>query len=776
MTCTCQRCTKKARTIAIELKATKDAQGTSLEKTAYDGLVAKGRNLGSMKSGGGKKKRPRDLDEEFTSTPGRLSSKSKGSQRKTKIAGAKQEGMPHLMVSKTPLSDFPREIIGTVEIDRATVQDYLTVYTANGNYVVDHFPEVWLDKADTTVEISDSVPANGVIIEDGNVDYCQTCRSHGNLICCDYCPRAFHLECIELQNRPGSDSRWECMVCKKEACVTDDDLVDVEKALATIVASFERKEIKVDREAKETKALSAIYSMISKLLDYDFGYMFANPVDASSIPGYKDIVKKPMDLGSIAKSLANGDYAANMKADAYKAGQIFLEKPVIAVLKDIELVWHNCLLFNMDGSAIHRMASVQRRRAHAIQLRSYDTLLSEHVKTAVIEYVKTCENARKAAIEQQGQFRPLDSRDREMRALKPKGKHKITTKAAKPKVNRPVAIVDGSTGRLVKTYTSVKSAFHAALSISSLGYRCEQFPNYENVKNCLLKSMHDPSVKFFGYRWVFLDDLREGKVAFGEIPFNGFQVHQNGETFTFASLDEALSFISSRPAEPVHVLSNELSSLKAGCGWTHVSGNMWRRLQCPPLAPRNGSEDTPDIQAATSPQESMEKAIFASCSYIKKDIINGRILCGYSSLRAAHADWKRQAGRSPLFPPPEDKSVESFSLRFMDGNRDIDGIVWKSQTPSRVDPEVPGTTIDGTTISQLSTVDSTMSFDGDNEHPAEIPPKSSEAKPTKESSAPSSLSTGVGKPSSETARRSGLEMLKSIFSPNRSAENGRNTK
>jgi len=68
---------------------------------------------------------------------------------------------------------------------------------------------------------------------------------------------------------------------------------------------------------------------------------FREPVDyvGLGLTDYPSIIKRMMDLGTIRK---------NLKADAYK----FLEE----ALDDIQLVWDNCKLYNIEDSPIHKLA------------------------------------------------------------------------------------------------------------------------------------------------------------------------------------------------------------------------------------------------------------------------------------------------------------------------------------------------------------------------------------------------------------------------------------
>ena len=52
---------------------------------------------------------------------------------------------------------------------------------------------------------------------------------------------------------------------------------------------------------------------------------------------YFDIIKNPMDLGTVKK---------NLKANKYK----FVEE----FLADIELIWDNCKAYNAEGSVISK--------------------------------------------------------------------------------------------------------------------------------------------------------------------------------------------------------------------------------------------------------------------------------------------------------------------------------------------------------------------------------------------------------------------------------------
>lgn len=70
-------------------------------------------------------------------------------------------------------------------------------------------------------------------------------------------------------------------------------------------------------------------------------YEFQNPVDTVGLglTDYFDYIKVPMDLGSVGKKLKNNKYTYVQEA-----------------LDDIQQIWTNCKIYNMEGSDFYRLA------------------------------------------------------------------------------------------------------------------------------------------------------------------------------------------------------------------------------------------------------------------------------------------------------------------------------------------------------------------------------------------------------------------------------------
>ncbi|KAL4490325.1 hypothetical protein ABPG72_004364 [Tetrahymena utriculariae] len=81
--------------------------------------------------------------------------------------------------------------------------------------------------------------------------------------------------------------------------------------------------------------------VLKQLLKLPESYPFREPVDYEQLQlfDYPDVIKNPMDLGTIEQ---------NLKAKKYKQPKDFFD--------DIFIVWNNCKMYNQDGSNIYQQA------------------------------------------------------------------------------------------------------------------------------------------------------------------------------------------------------------------------------------------------------------------------------------------------------------------------------------------------------------------------------------------------------------------------------------
>lgn len=158
---------------------------------------------------------------------------------------------------------------------------------------------------------------------DTNLDYCEVCLTMGDLVCCDVCPRSFHLSCLGMKERDLPEGDWQCNECKKPSHFI----------------GFARK------VESQPSAFAKIVQIVKCLQVHPYARAFLKPVE--DVPNYKDIVEQPMDLSTVMSKL---------KRNAYAVGNGSKGLNLDAFANDIRLIWGNCKLFNDDGSGITRAA------------------------------------------------------------------------------------------------------------------------------------------------------------------------------------------------------------------------------------------------------------------------------------------------------------------------------------------------------------------------------------------------------------------------------------
>jgi hypothetical protein len=425
--------------------------------------------------------------------------------------------------------------------------------------------------------------------EDTHTEYCVLCvKGSGRggskgMLYCDDCPRAFHPKCIRnkklgnqglqaLQNlrfRPkeGTDGssetsdhhqnnhHWQCPLCIRDGKVLSSDKVDGLQSMAVLEPVMSTL-VYEPHFYQGFRVLCKINEILLRLMEFDFGNWFSDPVDPDVVPDYlTKITHPPMDLGTVAKKLVNGDYVAEisasnnkeaipspavvvashsdnaeanvsvqpvdaaevkkedeavdhndvtmeeaptrdtegkaeeaqkknedqnenekavpaeepkMEVDITTMGEATKTKPshqvassniqtppgpgprprtptrafqgacgthkkkpaninhvILAVLKDVELVWHNCFTYNEAGSAVYRMGQVQRHKFITLVVCSVTQDLDDSVVAQLDRYVKGLEQSR---IDHEELEITADEEENEQKAKQAKAKHEAEAK------------------------------------------------------------------------------------------------------------------------------------------------------------------------------------------------------------------------------------------------------------------------------------------------------------------------------------------------------------
>ncbi|XP_030621002.1 tripartite motif-containing protein 66 [Chanos chanos] len=163
-------------------------------------------------------------------------------------------------------------------------------------------------------------------VEMENEDFCAVCLIGGELLCCDRCPKVYHLSCHvpALQNFPTGD--WVCTLCR----------------------DVEQPEVEYDCESDQLSTNTASYGLSAcdrrkceKLTLFIYSNILSAPFHEPVSPlarHYYQIIKKPMDLSVIRSKLSKNSHSHYNSPEQFVA--------------DILLMFRNCAKFNYSDSEV----------------------------------------------------------------------------------------------------------------------------------------------------------------------------------------------------------------------------------------------------------------------------------------------------------------------------------------------------------------------------------------------------------------------------------------
>ncbi|XP_033645833.1 E3 ubiquitin-protein ligase TRIM33-like isoform X2 [Asterias rubens] len=180
---------------------------------------------------------------------------------------------------------------------------------------------------------------------DPNEDWCAVCHNGGDLLCCDSCPRVYHLYChVPALTSTPSDS-WVCTLCQ----VPDDG---TNRSVSPSGTSRKRRISSALPEKEKMlceKVLLEIYCSEDSI-------PFQDPV-SRSVPNYHKIIQHPMELGTIRSRLQTSHF------NHYQT--------VLEFIDDFKLMIHNCHIYNGEESHIGVTATALNRY--------FDELIEQHL-------------------------------------------------------------------------------------------------------------------------------------------------------------------------------------------------------------------------------------------------------------------------------------------------------------------------------------------------------------------------------------------------------------
>lgn len=170
--------------------------------------------------------------------------------------------------------------------------------------------------------------------DDPNEDWCAVCQNGGDLLCCEKCPKVFHLTCHVPTLLSFPSGEWICTFCR--------DLSKPE-------VEYDCDNSQHSKKGKTAQGLSPVDQrkcerLLLYLYCHELSIEFQEPVPAS-IPNYYKIIKKPMDLSTVKKKLQK------KHSQHYQTPEDFVA--------DVRLIFKNCERFNEMMKVVQVYAETQ---------------------------------------------------------------------------------------------------------------------------------------------------------------------------------------------------------------------------------------------------------------------------------------------------------------------------------------------------------------------------------------------------------------------------------
>uniref|UniRef100_A0A8C3VKU0 Bromodomain adjacent to zinc finger domain protein 2B n=1 Tax=Catagonus wagneri TaxID=51154 RepID=A0A8C3VKU0_9CETA len=222
--------------------------------------------------------------------------------------------------------------------------------------------------------------------------YCQICRKGDNeelLLLCDGCDKGCHTYCHRPKITTIPDGDWFCPACiakasgqtlkvkklhvkgkktesKKGKKITltgdteDEDSASTSSSLKRGIKDLKKRKMEENTSINlskqesftsvkkpkrdDSKDLALCSVILTEMETHEDAWPFLLPVNLKLVPGYKKVIKKPMDFSTIREKLSSGQYP-NLETFAL----------------DVRLVFDNCETFNEDDSDIGRAGHSMRK-------------------------------------------------------------------------------------------------------------------------------------------------------------------------------------------------------------------------------------------------------------------------------------------------------------------------------------------------------------------------------------------------------------------------------
>ena len=184
-------------------------------------------------------------------------------------------------------------------------------------------PQVDSSTGDSRHQVTDKQEEAEPAKDDPNEDWCAVCMDGGELVCCDKCPKVFHMHCHIPTLEALPEDTWQCLLC-----------TDINEVASHIV----------DADDKSQSALSQYELKLARRLvlelycQYEPSLPFRDNV-GPEVATYHEQINNPMSLETVRSKLSpeNPQHYCNLAE----------------VIKDIRLIFKNAYAFNSSDSQVY---------------------------------------------------------------------------------------------------------------------------------------------------------------------------------------------------------------------------------------------------------------------------------------------------------------------------------------------------------------------------------------------------------------------------------------
>ncbi|CAL1568942.1 unnamed protein product [Knipowitschia caucasica] len=162
--------------------------------------------------------------------------------------------------------------------------------------------------------------------DDPNEDWCAVCQNGGELLCCDKCPKVFHLNCHIPTLNESPSGEWYCSFCR--------DLETPEMQYVCDRKDDPGSEKFPNEDRRKCERL------LLRMFCNDISTDFQQPASPAESRKYKELITTPMDLSIVKKRLE----AKSSDSECYSCPEGFVS--------DIRLIFTNCAKYYKATSEV----------------------------------------------------------------------------------------------------------------------------------------------------------------------------------------------------------------------------------------------------------------------------------------------------------------------------------------------------------------------------------------------------------------------------------------